>query len=350
MTLYDTVIVGGGPAGLTAALHLAWQDRRVLLLDRATGPLFYTLEKLYNVPGMPEATGVEIQKRLKAQARDRGAEIVFGSVVSVTGQAGNFLLTGAKGEEWRAKTVLLATGVARFHPTVDGDYTPCFAYAGKGNLYYCTDCEGPEIVGKDTVVIGAGPAEWAAQLALGLTRYTPRVRVLLTSGLGEDGEAGNAGEIGAISSQRTEQLAQHDIPVLHGEIHALVGERHQLEALELKDGTRVEAEAFFVSSPARGRTDLATQLGLELADDGEHVKPLTQRGNTNVPGVWVAGDLRPITQQVAVAMGTGSLAAIMIDQSLRRQDILANPGKTAETAAAPVVPGLERETSTRRTG
>ena len=347
MTLHDTVIVGGGPAGLTAALHLAWQDRRVLLVDRATGPLFYTLEKLYNIPGMPEVTGVEIQKRLKAQARERGAEIVFGNVVSIAGQAGDFLLRGAKGEEWRAKTVLLATGVARFHPTVDGDYTPCFAYAGKGNLYYCTDCEGPEIVGKDTVVIGAGPAEWAATMALGLTRYTPKVRVLATGP--------TTGADGAVSPHRAEQLAERGIPVLHGEIKSLVGERHSLQALELADGTRIDAEAFFVSSPARGRTDLAEQLGVELAPGGEHVKPRSQRGDTNVPGVWVAGDLRPITQQVAVAMGTGNLAAVMIDQHLRRQDVLgmrgaAGAGATAPGLPAETVPGLERETSTRRAG
>jgi thioredoxin reductase (NADPH) len=343
MPLHDTVIVGGGPAGLTAALHLAWQDRRVLLVDRATGPLFYTLEKLYNVPGMPEATGVEIQKRLKAQARERGAEIVFGSVVSISGEEGDFLLRGAKGEEWRAKTVLLATGVARFHPTVDGDFTPCFAYAGKGNLYYCTDCEGPEIVGKDTVVIGAGPAEWAATMALGLTRYTPKVRVLATGP--------TTGADSTLSPHRTEQLALRSIPVLHGEIKSLVGELHSLKALELADGTRIDAEAFFVSSPARGRTDLAEQLGVELAPGGEHVKPRSQRGDTNVPGVWIAGDLRPITQQVAVAMGTGNLAAVMIDQHLRRQDVLGMPGAAA-TSGLPVetVPGLERETSTRRTG
>ena len=68
MTLYDTLIVGGGPAGLTAALHLAWHDRKVLVIDRVTGPLFFTLEKLWNVPGMPGATGAEIQKSLKVQA------------------------------------------------------------------------------------------------------------------------------------------------------------------------------------------------------------------------------------------------------------------------------------------
>jgi len=300
----------------------------VLLVDRATGPLFYTLEKLYNVPGMPEATGVEIQKKLKTQAKERGAEIVFGSVVSIAGQEGDFQLRGAKGETWRARTILLATGVARFHPTVDGDFTPCFAYAGKGNLYYCTDCEGPELAGKDTVVIGAGPAEWAATMALGLTRYTPKVRVLATT------------EDTAISPHRAEQLAERGIPVLHGEIKQLVGERHRLSALELADGSQVAAEAFFVSSPAKGRTDLARQLGVDLAPDGEHAQPRSQRGDTNVPGVWIAGDLRPMTQQVAVAMGTGNIAAVQIDQHLRRQDVL------GQAPHAPERP----ETSTRRAG
>ena len=180
--LYDTLIVGGGPAGLTAALHLGWQQRRVLLIDRVSGPLFFTLEQLWNVPGMPGATGAEIQKRLKAQAVERGAEVRHGNVVKAEAAEGAFVLTGAKGESWRGRTLLLATGVIRYHPTVDGDFTPCFAHAGKGNLFYCTDCEGPEISGRDTIVIGTGHAEWAAAMAIGLARYTPRLRILATAG------------------------------------------------------------------------------------------------------------------------------------------------------------------------
>jgi thioredoxin reductase len=95
-----------------------------------------------------------------------------------------------------------------------------------------------------------------------------------------------------------------------------------LRAVHLFDGTVLAAEAFLVSTPARGRTDLAEQLGVEMAPTGNHVQPRSQRGDTNVSGVWVAGDLRPITQQVAVAMGTGNIAAVMIDQYLRRQDVL----------------------------
>jgi thioredoxin reductase (NADPH) len=307
--LYDTLIVGGGPAGLSAALHLAWQRRTVAVIDRVSGPLFFTLEQLWNVPGMPGATGTEIQKRLKVQAAERGAEILRGNVIKAEGQEGSFLLTGEKGETWHGRTLLLATGVARYHPTVDGDFTPCFAYAGKGNLFYCTDCEGPELFGRDTVVIGTGPADWAAGMAVGLSRYTEKLRVLLTGGRD-------------LSETWAARLRERGIPVLEGEIHELIeGEKRHLTGLALADGTRLTAEAFFVSSPARGRTDLAVQLGVELTPVGEHASPRSQRGDTNVPGVWIAGDLRPITQQVAVALGTGNIAAVMIDQSLRKRDV-----------------------------
>ena len=308
MDLYDTLIVGGGPAGLTAALHLAWHRRKALVIDRVSGPLFFTLEKLWNVPGMPGATGAEIQKRLKAQAVEMGAEIQRGSVVKAEGREGDFLLTGSQGERWRGRTLLLATGVARYHPTVDGDFTPCFGYAGKGNLFYCTDCEGPELFGRDTIVIGAGPADWAAGMAVGLSRYTDKLRVLLTADQN-------------LSERWAERLRERNIPVLSGEIQQLSGEKRHLSGLELKDGTVLDAEAFFVSSPARGRTDLAVQLGVEIAPTGHHAQPLSQRGDTNIPGVWVAGDLRPMTQQVAVALGTGNIAAVMIDQHLRRQEV-----------------------------
>lgn len=309
-TFYDTLIVGGGPAGLSAALHLAWHDRSVLVLDRVTGPLFYTLEKLYNVPGMPEVRGIEIQKILKAQAEARGARVKRANVVAASGAEGGFALATEAGDVFRGKTVLLATGAARYHPLVGGDFEPCFAYAGKGNLFYCPDCEAPEIKGKDTLVIGVGKAASAGAMALGLSRYTDRMRVLAT---GDDGEI--PAELGA-------RLAGRGIAVLRGEIKNLVGAtKRTLAGLELEDGRMLTADSFFVSSPTLGRTDLPQQLGVELAATGNHAQPKSQRGDTNVPGVWIAGDLRPMSQQVSVAMGTGNIAALMIDQHLRKQDI-----------------------------
>lgn len=305
---YDTLVVGGGPAGLTAAIHLAWHDRKVLVIDRVTGPLFFTLEQLYNVPGLPAVRGIDIQKRLRAQAEELGAEVQRGNVVRAEGSENNFLLTGENGTEWRGRTLLLATGVVRYHPLVDGDFTPCFAYAGKGNLFYCTDCEAPEISGKDTLIVAVGPAETASAMALGLSRYTDRLRILATADP-------------ALSEHRAERLRQKGIAVIPGQIKRLIGEKRHLAGVELQDGSELHAEAFFVSSPVRGRTDLAQQLGVAMAPTGNHAQPLSQRGDTNIPGVWIAGDLRPMTQQVAVAMGTGNIAALMIDQHLRKQDI-----------------------------
>jgi thioredoxin reductase (NADPH) len=305
---YDAAVVGGGPAGLTAGLHLAWHGRRVVVIDRTTGPLYFTLELLHNVPGMPAASGAEIQKRLRAQAREMGAELVRGNVVSAEGAAGDFRLTGADGEQWQARTLLLATGVARYHPTVAGDFTPCLAYAGKGTMYYCPDCEAPEVAGKDTVVIAAGTADAGAALALSLVRYTRRLRLLMTCGT-------------VLSDTRAGQLAAAGIPAIAGAIRRLRGDKRHLHGLELDSGEVIEAEAFFVSSPSPGRTDLARHLGVEMSPSGDHAVPRSQRGDTNVAGVWIAGDLRPVTQQVAIAMGTGSIAAVMIDQHLRRQDV-----------------------------
>jgi thioredoxin reductase len=306
--MYDTIIIGGGPAGLAGAIHLAWHNRSVLVIDRRTGPLFFTVEKLFNVPGMPEIRGTDLMKALQGHAESLGAELLRGNVVKVEGEEGNFTVTTAKDETFQAKTLLLSTGVARHHPTVDGDHQPCFKYAGKGNLYYCPDCEAPEIQGKRTIVIGVGAADGAARMALGLSRYTDQLGVLLTGGTD-------------LSPEPKQKLEDKGIPVTVGELADLEGKPGALRTLVLKDGHRVEAEAFFVSSPAIGRVDLLQQLGVELLDTGNHAKLKSQRGDTNVPGVWVAGDIRPMSQQVAVSMGTGNIAALMIDQHLRKQDI-----------------------------
>lgn len=302
MAHYDTLIVGGGPAGLSAALHLAWHNRKVLVFDRRTGPLFFTLTKLENVPGMPGQSGVQMMKNLRQQAEGMGAEFQRANVTSVSGEVGSFTLGLETGETFTGKTLLLATGVARYHPTVEGEYQQCLRYAGKCNLYYCPDCEAPEIDGKNTLVVGVGSGAGAVGTAKHLYDHSSRLSLLLT----KDKELREKDEA---------WLAERDIKVYKGAITKFEGKKGCLDALTLADGTRLEYEAYFVSSPKIPRTDLAQQLGIPIVNSG-HAEPKTERGNTEVEGVWIAGDLRPMTQQVSIALGTGNIAAVHIDQYL----------------------------------
>ncbi len=309
---YDTIIIGAGPAGLSAALHLAFHQRSVLLIDRRTGPLPFTLTPLYNVPGFDHERGVDIIKRMEKQALSAGAKLERGNVVSVVGKAGEFSLQLENGNTYQAQTLLLATGVARYHPLVDGDYQPFLKYAAKGNTYYCPDCESPELLGKHIVVIGVGSATSAVAEALPLLEFASSIRLLLTGGT-------------EIRPEYEEKRLKHNMDIIIGTISSIEGSRGQISALILADGTKVTADGFYISSPKFPRNQLALQLGLETTERG-HIKT-GWRGQTKLTskpdgewfeGVWAAGDVQPQTQQVSIATGSGNIAAVMIDQYLQK--------------------------------
>jgi thioredoxin reductase (NADPH) len=309
---YDVIIIGAGPAGLNAALHLAFHQRSVLLIDRRTGPLPFTLTPLYNVPGFDHERGVDIIKRMEKQAINAGAKLERGNVITLSGTAPEFSITLENGTQHQAKTVLLATGVARHHPLVNGEYEPFLKYAAKGNTYYCPDCESPELLGKHVVVIGVGGATSAVAEALPLLEFAASIRLLLTNGT-------------EIKPKYEAKRALHNMEIIVGTIDSIEGSRGNISALILSDGTRVTADGFYVSSPKFPRNQLAIQLGLETTERG-HIKT-GWRGQTKligkpdgewVEGIWAAGDVQPQTQQVSIAAGSGNIAAVMIDQYLQK--------------------------------
>lgn len=312
MSDYDAVIIGGGPAGLSAAIHLAFHRHKVLVLDRRTGPLPFTLTPLYNIPGFAIQRGVDILKQLEMQAKGSGAILERGSVEGVSGSVGAFRIELADGREFGAKTLLLATGVARYHPLVDGDYQPWLKYAAKGNTYYCPDCESPEMLGRDILVIGVGSAAGAIGVSRPLMEFASRVRVLLT------GDA-------QLTPEWENKRAELGLEVITGRIASVEGSKGIVEALLLEDGRQISADGYYVDSPKLPRSELATQLGLELSPHG-HIKT-GWRGQVRLtgasegdwlPGVWAAGDVQPQTQQVSIALGSGNIAAVMIDQYLQK--------------------------------
>ena len=314
MHLFDTIIVGGGPAGLAAALHLAFHQRDVLVLDRRTGPLWFTLTPLWNVPGFIGQNGVAIQKQMQREAVQAGAKVQSGNVTRITGSVGHFMLETDKGETHHARTVLLATGVARYHPLVNGDYEPWLKYAAKGNTYYCQDCEAPEVTGRDLVVIGVGGANSAVADAVPLLEFAARTRLLLTGGMD-------------FKPEWEEKRAALGLDVIRGHIADVEGSKGIVQAVILDDGTRVTADAWYISSPKHPRNDLGRQLGLAIGPKGHiltgprgQARVAGQAEDAYLEGVWAAGDVQPQTQQVTIAAGAGNRAAVMIDQFLTKRE------------------------------
>ena len=194
--------------------------------------------------------------------------------------------------------------MARHHPLVGGRHEPWLPYAAKGNTYYCPDCEAPELLGQEVLVVGVNAAVGAASVALSVSEFASRVQVLLT------GQAD-------LPAPWPERLGARRIDWQAGEIASLEGKRGHLDALTLESGVGLSSQAYFVVGPKEPRSQLAEQLGLDLSAKG-HIQT-GWRGQTNVPGVWAAGDVQPQTQQVSVALGSGNMAAVMIDQFLTHQ-------------------------------
>jgi thioredoxin reductase len=306
---FDVVIVGGGPAGLSAALHLAFHARRVLVVDRRTGPLPYTLTPLYNVPGFVGQRGVDIIKHLEREALAAGATLERGNVTRVGGTAGAFQVTLEDERVFQAKTLLLATGVARMHPLVAGEYEPWLKFAAKGNTYYCPDCEGPELLNRDIVIVAVNGANSAIAVAKPLLEFAARIRVLLTGGTD-------------LKPEWERTRTELHLEIIRGRIQHVEGKKGIVSGLVLEDGTRVVADGYYVQSDKLPRNDLAKQLNLNLGEHGHIVTGW--RGQVLKPdgepleGVWAAGDVQPQTQQVSIAAGSGNIAAVMIDQYLTK--------------------------------
>lgn len=298
-TFYDLIVVGSGPAGLTAALYAAREGMDVLVVERGgVGGQAGITELLDNFPGFPEGvTGADFADRLRAQAEKFGVEILSAQEVSSVGVDGPYrTVATADGATYSAYAVLLAMGSTYRRLGIDGEDE----LIGAG-VHFCATCDGAFYRGKDLVVIGGGNS--AGEEGLFLTRFAQRVTIVTR---------GPALSASAVVVQKV--LEHDDIDVVtdatpvafeqaSGRFTGLVvergGERHVLEA----DGAFV----FIGLSP---NNELVQGL-VELDDLGFVVSDVGMQ--TTQPGIFVAGDVRSgSTKQAASAAGEGAAAALAV--------------------------------------
>jgi len=315
--MFDAAIVGGGPAGLAAAVNLGRALRSVLVFDRQQPGRSDYPQVNHNYLGFPEGVPArELCARGAAQAQQYGAQIHDEEVVAIRRAMGGFVLETSAGERCLAQGVIFATGV-RDHWTRFPGFE---AFVGR-SLHWCIICDGYEMQGKQVVV--AGNDDEAAETALQMRRFTPHVTLVT-----------NAEEMG-MTPVAAEQLSRRHVPVVLGRIvagRALDDQPGMLECLRLEDGRELPTEHLFSSQGATPHTALAHSLAVAL-NDGGYIKVDTEQ-RTSEPFVYAAGDCtRLFAHQIATAAHEGATAAQTLNHDLFKRDTV--QGSDTERADAP---------------
>lgn len=296
--MLDCLVIGGGPAGLTAAIYLARFHLSVTVIDAGQSRAAL-IPLTRNHAGFPDGiAGVDLLDRMREQARRYGSPIQGGSIGTLERREHGFLARyGSLAIE--ARTVLLATGVVNRRPEMIDDSCHDRAVAA-GRLRYCPICDGYEVTDQSLAVLGTG--EHGCDEALFLRSYTAQVTLA----------APKTGH--RLSAQQRRSLSDAGISIA-GEVSAirLAGDGI---VLDLPDGPTTFASLY----PALGtdiRSVLAGQVGAARSEEGCLMVDAHQR--TDVPGLYAAGDVVLGLDQISHAMGEGGVAATTIRNDLAGQ-------------------------------
>ncbi|MGO4500683.1 NAD(P)/FAD-dependent oxidoreductase [Paenibacillus sp. 2RAB27] len=291
---YDCVIIGGGPAGLNAALVLGRARKNVLVIDEQRPRNRVTRES----HGFLTRDGIEPSEFRQIAIEQIRAypsvDFVSDTGVSITGKDGDFQVTTAQRERYQGKKVLFAIGKKDVPLDING-LTEVY---GK-SAFVCPYCDGWELRDQPLVLIvnGAKALHLAKMISGWTSRYT-----LCTNG--PDG----------MSDTEKEELKQHNVPIYDSPIRSIVSKEGQVQQVELVDGTQVPCTGIFFAPKLVIGSDLPQTIGCAMTEAGTVV--VDQFGKTNVAGVYSAGDAASEMYQVIAAASLGALAGMSINGEL----------------------------------
>ena len=284
---YDVVILGSGPAGLQAAVHAARKKVDVLLLGKETkSSLFHA--HIENFCCLFNVKGEDLLNVGRQQAINFGAELLEEDVLQAVPSGTAFKIVTESGLEIQSKSLIIATGTTRKRLGVAGEKE----LLGSG-VSYCVECDANFYKGEDVAVVGGASA--AVSGALTLLNYAASVHLVcekldVTDGLKTQLQAS------AVVNHEGHQVKQ----IIGGS---------KVEGIVLKDGSNIAVSGVFIELGAKGLMELATHIGVQLDDEMKYIQT-NKKMETNVPGVFAAGDICGPPWQMAKAVGEGCIAGI----------------------------------------
>ena len=296
MTDPEVLVIGAGPAGLTAATYLGRFRRDTLVVDGGE-PRASWIPVSHNMPGFPAGiSGADILKRMREQAREYGAVVTAGRVAELAKEGQGFVAR-IDGRSVRARAVLLATGVVDRHPDLKGVERA----VQRSLVRICPICDGYEATGKAVAILG--DSDKGAREAAFMRTYSDRVALI------------HIGPPEALTRQAA--LQRLGVEVILAPLDAVVLEKERVTALTWGGQTRA-FDLVYSALGASPNAELARGLGARLSDDGRLEVDLHQA--TSVPGLYAAGDVVRGLNQIAVATAEAAVAATDIHNRLRRMD------------------------------
>lgn len=296
--MYDTIIIGGGPAGLTAAIYAGRRALKTLVLTRDIGGQASKTFDIENYPGIVHTTGPALASTMQSQAESFGAEIKFEEVKSIEKREGKFAIK-ANSSEYETKTIIIASGKKPRELEVPGEEK----FKGRG-VTYCATCDAPFFRNKIVVIVGGGNS--ALDAAILCSEIAEKVYIVHRGVL-----SGEQIMIDKIKESKNVEI------ILQDEIESISGET-VVKSVKLKSGREIETNGVIVEVGFVIDTSLFSKL-VKINEKKQIIADLSQ--STSVPGVFAAGDLTEAPyKQIVIAAGEGAKAALSAYDYIMKQE------------------------------
>ncbi len=295
----EVIVIGGGIAGLSAAIYLGRAQRDTLVIDSGHSMAKWEPD-VQNYLGFPKGvSGEQLLKAGQRQTRRYGVDFAEDEIRTARAKGGCFILRG-KRRTYRTRCLLIATGIFHIPPKIP-KVKECLGHS----MFFCKDCDGYRVRGKRIAICGANNE--AVDYALGMLCYSPTVIVVTN------------GEKPRWDKKHAAWLKEYEIPVEKARISDLEHRRRKILALVFSGGTRVKIDYIFTTRGDIFHTSLAKQLGAKLDHDGQIVIDHCLR--TNIPRLYSAGCVTPANCQMIIAAGQGAAAAQAVNRDLFEESL-----------------------------